>query len=564
MAAATSSLSADEYTCSVCLDVLTKPVTIPCGHSYCMDCINDYWDQLDTLHIYRCPQCRRQFNIRPELNKNVLMAEVIENLKEVQTDVTQCQNSAGPDDLLCDVCPGRQRKAVKTCLTCMASYCQTHIQPHQEFEALKRHNLEEPIGKLEEKLCTKHNKVLEMFCRTDKTCICLLCVATDHKNHDTVSPDEERAGRQSLLENRKAKIKKRIQEKEKKMDEMKETVASIQSCADREVHKHVETFSSLLQSIERLRSEVIEVIKNHERREVRKAEEIMEQLEKQLKDLKRRDAELAMLSQTSDHIHFLKKLPSLCVPPEDKNIPNFTIDRDLLPETLIKDLSALKKCLQEISGWEFVKTSEIGFSTSGFVLQNLKSRNYFLKYSCPLTLDPNTAHKRLSLSERNKKMTSDDAENKYPDHPDRFDCLSQVLCREALSGPRCYWEVEWSGFKVAIGVAHKGIERKGKSDECRLGSNDKSWSLFCSDSRYSVRHSNNTTVVTVPNSPRIGVYLDRLTGSLSFYSVSHPMILLHRFDFSFNEPLYAGFWVLKNSSVTICPLSRSIGDSMFV
>ncbi|XP_039609000.1 tripartite motif-containing protein 16-like, partial [Polypterus senegalus] len=174
---------------------------------------------------------------------------------------------------------------------------------------------------------------------------------------------------------------------------------------------------------------------------------------------------------------------------------------------------------------------------------------------CPLTLDINTAHRKLRLSERNKKVTREGTENEYPDHPDRFDRYSQVLCREALTGTRCFWEVECSGDFMKIGVAYKGLGRKGEGRECIFGNTDKSWSLQSFNSQYSVGHNNKQTVISTPSSPRIGVYLDWPAGSLSFYSVSHTMTLLHRFNTSFTEPLYPGFWLDLHCGLTISHLT---------
>ncbi|XP_051781729.1 tripartite motif-containing protein 16-like isoform X2 [Erpetoichthys calabaricus] len=549
-----SSVSADQYSCPVCLEVLKEPVTLVCGHSYCMDCINDCWDKSDKEETYSCPQCRRTFNERPELNKNTVLTELIEKLKESKDDGGPSVSYAGPDDVSCDVCTGRKLRAVKSCLTCMASYCETHLQPHLRSEVLKRHKLGEPTGNLEEKFCEMHQKVLEIFCRTDQTCVCLLCVATEHKNHDTVTPEEERAARQNQLEERKEEVKKKIEKKEKKLKGLRKTIERIQSSAEREVQEHEKVFRSVLESIERLRSEVIEVIRDHERRKVGKAKEFMERLEKEIKELMRRNTELAKLSQT-DHIHFLKKFPSLCFPLGDQDTPATSVSEDLLPETLRMSLSDLKKSLEEISSWEIVKISEPGADDSCHILQNLRTRNGLLKYFCPLTLDPNTANNFLYLSAGNKKVTSQMKTILYPKHPDRFDSWLEVLCREALSGTRCYWEVEWSGKEIDIGVTYKGIARKGESDESALGHNDKSWNFCCSVSGYTAWHNNKSMRISAPCSHRIGVYLDWPAGSLSFYSISHTMTLLHTFNTSFTEPLYPGFGLVWDSSVTICPLN---------
>uniref|UniRef100_A0A3B3T056 B30.2/SPRY domain-containing protein n=1 Tax=Paramormyrops kingsleyae TaxID=1676925 RepID=A0A3B3T056_9TELE len=170
-----------------------------------------------------------------------------------------------------------------------------------------------------------------------------------------------------------------------------------------------------------------------------------------------------------------------------------------------------------------------------------RTRPGLQKYSCQLTLDPNTAHIELSLSEGNRKVTWG-AEQPYPDHPERFDRKLQVLCRESLTG-RCYWEAEWSGDGADIGVTYKGIGRKGWSDDCTLGANDKSWSLSCRPDSYSrsVQHNNKQTVIPIKpsGSHRVGVYLDWAAGALSFYRVSSDgLTLLYRFTSSFTEPVY--------------------------
>ncbi|XP_077053610.1 protein NLRC3-like isoform X2 [Siphateles boraxobius] len=177
------------------------------------------------------------------------------------------------------------------------------------------------------------------------------------------------------------------------------------------------------------------------------------------------------------------------------------------------------------------------------------------KYACDLTLDPNTAHTRLSLSDGNKKTTCVKEQQPYPDHPERFEHHEQVLCKESLTG-RCYWEAEWSGWGH-IAVAYKGISRKEES-ECRFGMNDKSWNLYCCDDSYSVWHNNKRTNIPVPSSSsnRVGVYVDVSAGTLSFYRVSdtHTLTHLHTFNTTFTEPLYAGFRVYNDSSVSLCQI----------
>ncbi|XP_026111487.1 NACHT, LRR and PYD domains-containing protein 3-like isoform X2 [Carassius auratus] len=179
------------------------------------------------------------------------------------------------------------------------------------------------------------------------------------------------------------------------------------------------------------------------------------------------------------------------------------------------------------------------------------------KYACYLTLDPNTANPRLILSDENRKTTHVKDHQPYPDHPERFD-VPQVLCVESLTG-RCYWETEWNGF-AEISVTYKVIGRKGPKHDCWFGNGDKSWSLYCSPESFTVRHNNNGTDLPAvyPSINRVGVYVDVSAGVLSFYSVSdtHTLTHLHTFNTTFTEPLYAGFKVYLNSSVSLCAITK--------
>lgn len=112
-----------------------------------------------------------------------------------------------------------------------------------------------------------------------------------------------------------------------------------------------------------------------------------------------------------------------------------------------------------------------------------------------------------------------------------------------MPGTRCYWEVVWRGTEIDVAVAYRGIRRKGNGNECSLGWNDKSWSLYCSDSEFTFVHNNKRKDIPAPVSSRIGVYVDRAAGTLAFYSVSDSMKLLHRAHATFTEALYPAFSV---------------------
>ncbi|XP_026139223.1 E3 ubiquitin/ISG15 ligase TRIM25-like isoform X2 [Carassius auratus] len=183
----------DEFLCRVCQDLLKDPVTIQCGHSYCKSCITDCWDQEDQKRVYSCLQCRQTFSPRPALARDTMLAEVVEKLKK---RIRPADCYAGAGDVQCDVCTGRKYKAVKSCLMCVNSYCQNHLEEHKSWFKGKRHKVIEATGRLQEMICQKHKKILEVFCCTDQKCICMLCTIDGHKNHDTVSAAAKRTEKQ--------------------------------------------------------------------------------------------------------------------------------------------------------------------------------------------------------------------------------------------------------------------------------------------------------------------------------------------------------------------------------
>ncbi|CDQ89596.1 unnamed protein product [Oncorhynchus mykiss] len=193
------------------------------------------------------------------------------------------------------------------------------VRGKDEVPALKRHKLINPVGNLEDRMCKKHERLLELFCRTDQTCVCVLCLKTDHMTHDTVPLEEEYGEKMAELGKTEAEVQQMIQERLKKVQEIKHSVDLSQKDAEREISDSVQVFTALVRSIERSQTELIEVIEEKQKATERQAEGLIKDLEQEITELQRRSTELEQLSHTEDHLHFLQNLPSLCTPPPTKD-----------------------------------------------------------------------------------------------------------------------------------------------------------------------------------------------------------------------------------------------------
>ncbi|XP_038569817.1 tripartite motif-containing protein 16 isoform X2 [Micropterus salmoides] len=553
-----------EAYCPLCMDTLRDPVTIPCGDTYCLECIKIYWDQLDHMGLYSCPQCRTTFTPRPVLRRNPpdVKPKPQRQLPELSPFPYMQRES------FCDFCIGRRNKAVKSCLVCLAYYCETHVKPHYESSTFRRHKLVDETGHLDRKICPQHEKGLELFCRSDQMCICVLCTVKEHRSHNITSAEEERIEKQKVLLATQSEVQRITQERIKELQELKHNVDILKSCAQRAQAGSDKTFHEMLQAVERWKAEINQMIVTNMQSVVSQAKGYVERLEQEIMELQRRDTELRQIIETEDNIHFLQNFPTLCAPPEAM-VPKVLINPQFSFGEMSKTATEMKEHVDDICKKELSKISKTVSETpvyillprngekqlkvpSGVDLQEPKTRKDFLRYCCKMSIDPNTVSKELVLSDRNQRVTRKKTIQFYPDHPERFDGFCQALCKEPLTGFRFYWEAEWSG-EFSIGVAYKSISRKGKSSHSLLGYNDKSWSLLCSDSGYSAWHNKvDRDLPDAPKATRIGVYLDYAGNTVAFYSISEAMELIHRFKTQFSEPLYAGFGV--GSSVTLCQL----------
>lgn len=563
MAQAAIKLDREAFSCAICLDLLKDPVTLSCGHNYCMNCVQNHWDKEEEKQIFSCPQCRQSFIPRPALLKNTMLAHLVEQIKKSRLPA---EGSEGPGHVSCDVCSGSRLAAVKSCLQCLASFCETHLEPHYQSAALRKHQLVAPSNKLQENICPEHNEVKKMFCRSDGQLLCVVCCMDLHKGHTTVSAAAERAERQTALETRLDQIQTNIQDKQKELEQLHAEALSLRRSAEDAVKTSEETFTRLIHELRQRQTEVEQQIHTQQQREELRVQELQKQLEKDITELQRTQAILESLALTPDHNQFLLDYPDLTLSEttfrtEPQPLGSFELVNtalstlsDLLQQTLKEGLENIALAITQIQQIllppQRVLPQSVGLLPQQEGLQHQPVeilaekeptlRKDFLEYSHQITLDPNTNHRQLCLSEGNRAATYDCREYPLDNHVDRFSYYYQVLSREDLTG-RCYWEVKWPNWTITIAVSHKAIKRKGRSQECKFGYNDKSWALVCDKVEgYSFYFNKVKTQVSGPISSRIGVYLDYDKGVLSFYSVTKSMNLLHRVQTTFTQPLHAG------------------------
>ncbi|XP_026120378.1 E3 ubiquitin-protein ligase TRIM39-like isoform X8 [Carassius auratus] len=526
MSSSMSSLS-EEIQCSVCLDVFTDPVTTPCGHNFCKICLNKCWDNSQTCS---CPYCKETFKQRPDLKINTTLRELVDHYKKKSPEKTT--------EVLCDFCEERKLKALKSCLVCQSSYCETHLEPHLRVTRLKKHKLMDPVSNLEDYICQKHERPLDLFCRDDQTCVCSFCTETDHKNHNTVPIEEETQEKKTELMKTQKDVQLMIQNRIKKIQDIKHSAEVRKRNTEKEKAVRVELLTDLIRSIERHQTELLEMMEEQQKAAEKQEQELIEELEQEITELKMRNTELEQLSHTEDHL--LQIHSSLCSSTNTRNWPEISMKTHESLETLRRALTQLKDTIDE-----------------KLTLTELK---WMQQYAVDVTLDPDTAHPYLILSDDGKQVRHGDIRQKLPDKPERFDTCVIVLGKEGFSSGRFYFEVQVKGkTDWTLGVVRESINRKGP---ITLRPRDGYWTVVLRNgNEYKASEDRPVSLSLRVKPQRVGVFVDYDEGLVSFYDVESSSHIYSFTAQSFTEKLYPLFspslnYGGKNSSpLIITPVS---------
>ncbi|XP_059506493.1 E3 ubiquitin/ISG15 ligase TRIM25-like [Stegostoma tigrinum] len=548
----------DELTCSVCLRVYQDPVTLPCQHSFCLNCIEGVWAQTAGPRKFECPDCHRKFKHKPTLERNATLYNIVAKYK-------QTQSPADSPNVYCDNCDDKPFQAVKTCLTCLASFCFLHLKPHLRNKAYQDHTLIEPGLDVTVTQCNDHKKILEFYCEDDALCVCVYCtIVGKHKSHTLLSLDQAQA---TVKEELEAEIERLQTDQEiysRKQRDLENSEIDIKTQINDLKENLLKSFSEWRKKLEEDEESTMSLIDEEGRRALSQIRSCSEALKKRMELITLINKETQNLVQR-DHLSFIQNSRQLISRSnETQRITLLTISE------LAMNLPSISQFIQKrLNGWEKYQSDILRIvvpdstkyretlnatpsldNSSGTVpisenvlhlATGINRRAGLSQGKSSLSLDPKTANCNLVLSDDLRSVTWTQTEQSYPHHPERFKDCPQVLCSQSFSSGSHSWDVQTDGEYWRIGIVYESIDREGEMSY--LGNSHKSWSLDFIAGYLTARHNSQFTVLPLlPSANRIRVNLDYEAGTLSFFQVTDSLKHLYTFQSTFTEPVFPAFY----------------------
>ncbi|XP_028441074.1 E3 ubiquitin-protein ligase TRIM21-like [Perca flavescens] len=504
MSAASCLLTEDQFLCSICLDVFTDPVSTPCGHNFCKKCITDHWN-IDLP--FQCPNCKKGFSTKPELEVNTFISEMAAQFRESAQQEANSSSSeqqvSKPKEVPSDVYSGTKRRTWMFFLLCLM-------------------------------------------------CIFIAWMVSDQKKH-VVGPLKEEYGplkeeyeaKKAELWKTGAEILQMIQKRRLKIQEIKHSVELSDEDADREIAEGVQIFTALKESVERSLAELIKTIKEKQRTTKQPAEGFITELEQEISELQKRSTEVEQLLQSEDHLHLLQSFTSLNAVPPTKDWTEVNVRPPSYEGFVRRAVTQLEEMLSE----------QMKKLLSESDLKRVQ------QYEVDVTFDPDTAHPRLILSDDGKQVKHGDVLMIFPDNPERFSDDICVLAKQSFSSGRFYFEVQGKGMtEWVLGVVRESVNWEG---EITRSPQDGYWTIWLvNDNEY--EDLDDTLFYLSLNSrpQKVGVFVDYDEGLVSFYDVDAAALIYSFTGCSFTEKLYPYFSPSPNDSgknsapLIISPVSK--------
>ncbi|XP_061613157.1 tripartite motif-containing protein 16 isoform X2 [Phyllopteryx taeniolatus] len=440
------------------------------------------------------------------------------------------------DAVVCDSCIESPRWALKSCLTCLVSYCEAHLRPHLENAKFHNHRLVEPLRDIERRTCEIHKRPLELFCDADACCLCRDCAGEEHRGHNTARVAEARRRVERELRVKRGDMTKTATAAENAIDKLQLNAVSIQQSVT-EVRAVIRAqFEQLRAAVEKAEREVGDILEGEEKQALGQAEGIRAHLEQRCAELKRTQAQVDKISRHKNDVDFLQEYSEWKKDASDISLPGVYIG-------LMDRLNSVGRVIADA-------TQELCAALATSYMD--KVRETCNTDGAQVSFDADTAHVFLRLTEDNRKVTNTTPwQHSYPDLPERFQDWRQVLAAESFYLGRHYFEADIGGEGTHVGLTYKSIQRKGGDSSSCITGNNFSWCLHWNGRNFSAWHSGVETPLSVRKFTRVGVYVDSARGLLAFYGVDEVMTLIHRYEAEFLEPLYPAFWLSKKENVVV-------------
>lgn len=457
------------------------------------------------------------------LRVNTVLAEMAAKFKNtVQKKSCSTSEQAGNGNVLCGVCTGAKHEALKSCLVCLVSYCETHLEPHLRISALKKHKLIHPVENPESRICKSHDEPLELFCRGDQMFICESCKTSDHKTHKIVTLEEEAHMRKSQLGIEKKDTDQMIQDRQQKIHEIQNSMETSRNNAAKALSYSMHVMTAVVDYIKKSQAELSKVIETKQKKNETVAEGFIKELEGEIMQIKQKSSQLNQVSLANDPFIFLENFLSLTVTAPQVN--------DWSDVTLNSDQFTFQEALAKL---ETMVTREISMLCD----PDLKEKQ---QYAIDVNMDPDTANPYLTVSQDGKQVSHGDRRRNLPNKPERFDHVVNVLAKEGFSSGKFYYEVQVKDkTQWDLGVANQSINRKG---DIRLSPKNGYWTIWLRKGREFTANAGPAINLHVREIPqKVGVFVDYDEGEVSFYDVDTRAKIFSFIGCNFTEKIFPFF-----------------------
>ncbi|XP_076017934.1 E3 ubiquitin-protein ligase TRIM39-like [Genypterus blacodes] len=523
MSAASRLQSEDQFMCSICLDVFTDPVSTSCGHNFCRTCITHYWNS--NVQCV-CPLCNKMFCTRPELEVNTFISEMAAEFRQSTKNKASRRSeepAAKPEEVQCDFCTGTKVKAIKSCLKCEASYCETHLEPHLTAARLRSHQLIHPVDNLEDRMCKKI--CVYLICPVViLLCLYMLGAVFYPKYHEFVPLTEECEGHKAELEKTVAEIQQKIQQRRLKIQEINQSEQLSREAADRKKAEGLQIFATLKQHVEDIQADFMETVEEEKKSTEKQAEDFIKELQQELSELTVTAAEVEKLLLSGDYLHLLQSFSFISNAPPTKDWTQVRLHQRSHEGSLKKAVAQLEETISK----EVKK-----------LLEKLELKR-IQQFAADVTLDPDTAHPKLILSNDEKQVHHVDVRKNLPDKPQRFDPSVCVLGKQSFSSGRFYFEVQVKGkTEWDLGVTTETSKRKG---DITLSPQHGYWTVMLrNENEFSACDASPLRLSLKSKPEKVGVFVDYEEGLVSFYDVDAAALIFSFTGRSFTHKLLPFF-----------------------